>query len=142
MRFNTLLVERESLDVTDSIVFKAQEVESLSAAIMERPIFGYGFGAGQYGDIDENLRERERFHNYFLGFALKTGIFGLAGLLGILVIPCVKAFRIAEKVSSLFPENQALLEGLVYGVIGTAATSISNPHVGTPAFVCELALLH
>lgn len=143
LRLSTLLADRSTLDDDDSLVIKKVERNQLYAAIAANPVFGYGFGLGNYGDYGDKLVEdnRIRFHNYFLGFALKTGVVGLAGLLFLLFIGCLWAMHVGNMVRHGFSEQRALLCGMSYGFAGVFLATTSNPHLGTPAVILAFAVM-
>jgi O-antigen ligase len=137
-RFEKLLPsERAGLDPTDSIVVKATERENLRKAIATRPWSGFGFGEGDFHQF--GLEEASRFHNFFLGFALKTGWIGMAILLAMLFAICWRAFRIGLRRSS--GRSGLVLRGIVYALFWGMAASTSNPHIATPAFILSIGLL-
>lgn len=140
-RAGTLLADKSTLDIGDSLVVKSMEQSQLCKAIAARPFFGYGFGKGDYGEFGEIVAEWSRFHNYFLGFALKTGLVGLAILLLLLVRGCGWALRVGNRVRERFPERRALLFGMAYGFAGVLAATTTNPHLGVPAVIVTFALM-
>jgi len=142
-RFETLLLDRSALDAGDSLVLKKTEQDQLLAAIAANPSFGYGFGLGNYAEFGGELVEdnRTRFHNYFLGFALKTGVVGLLSLLFLLFGGCLHAVRVGILVSRDLPEQRNVLFGMAYGFAGVFLASVSNPHLGTPAVIVTFAFM-
>lgn len=140
-RFGTLTAEKYALDPDDSLIVKNIEQNQLCAAIAARPFFGFGFGVGDYGEFGYRLIDTLRFHNYFLGFALKTGLIGLASLLFLLFSGCLWAMRVGYMVRHSFPEQRALLFGMAYSFAGIFLATTSNPHLGVPAVIATFALM-
>jgi|GEM_PF-3204662 len=141
VRASTLLAgESRRLDRSDSIVLKSMETRHLVRAIGARPVLGYGFGVGDYGEFGEDLKGNSRFHNFFLYFALKTGFVGLLGLLVLLGSFAYAAAMVHLKLRDAWPLSRALFIGWIFGLAGIAFASLSNPHMGTPAFVAAFAL--
>jgi len=140
-RFDTLMpANRVGLEASDSMVTKALEAEQQILAIANRPLLGYGFGVGDYGNFGNFLADASRFHNWFLGLALKTGLIGVASFVWLFASVCYRAIRAGARVGKAWPAYRAVLSGWAYGLIGIAFVSTSNPHAGTPAFVITLGL--
>lgn len=127
---------RDAIEPSDSIVLKAVETERLLSAIAARPFFGHGFGEGDFSRF--GLEEKSRFHNYFLGFALKTGWSGLAILLAMLATICLRALAVG--IAMRRSSKGAILRGMAYGLITGVVISTTNPHIATPAFVLAVGL--
>lgn len=140
-RIETLLADKATLDVSDSLVIKSIEQSQLCAAIAAKPFFGFGFGVGDYREFGDMLADTLRFHNYFLGFALKTGLIGLVSLLFLLLGGCLWAIRVGNIVRYHFPELRALLFGMAYSFAGIFLATTSNPHLGVPAVIVTFALM-
>jgi hypothetical protein len=139
-RFETLLPSnRALLPDDDSIVAKAKESKELRHGIAARPVFGWGFG--EVSDPSFGLEGHTRFHNYFLGLALKTGLVGLAVLAWLLATAIAKGTIIAHRVRQLFPEQRDLLYAFVYGLAGAILVTTTNPHLGTPALIQTIAVM-
>lgn len=137
-RFSTLIPG--NYDPSHSISFKLSETAQLLAAINERPLVGYGFGIGAYQQFDI-LKDRIYFHNSYLQFGLKTGIIGLFILLLVFAVGIFMAFRIGSLFKVAAPEYRSLLYGLSFSFIGVLFVTVSNPHMTTPIFITEFALL-
>jgi len=140
-RFGTLLADKSTLDDSDSMVVKSIEQNQLCKAIAAKPFFGFGFGVGDYGIFGDRLVDTLRFHNYFLGFALKTGLIGLAALFFLLFGGCWWAIRVGHMVRHYFPEQRAFLFGMAYSFVGIFLATTSNPHLGVPAVIVIFALM-
>ena len=119
------------------IAWRAVEDKYAVERALGSPVVGLGLGAAYRPDVpgqpfvgDDKAYGRTYVHNFYLWFAVKLGLLGLAALALFLLRPIVAATRVTAR--SEEQDDQVLL-AVVAGVVGLCAVNWVAPVFNEPA---------